>query len=98
MSYSEHHARHVRLTVLRLLAAQPGYGANDSVLLDSLAAYGFRLPRDRVRTEIAWLAEQGLVTSEDVDGLLIVTVTRRGLDVAAGLATVPGVQRPSPAA
>lgn len=98
MSYSEHHARHVRLTVLRLLAAQPAYCANDSVIADSLAGYGFRLSRDRVGTEIAWLAEQGLVSAETLGHLVVVTATRRGLEAAEGLTAVPGIARPSPAA
>ncbi|MFM2329919.1 MAG: hypothetical protein RLZZ494_2022, partial [Pseudomonadota bacterium] len=37
---------------------------------------------------------QGLVTSEDVAGLVVVTMTARGQEVAQGVATVPGVARP----
>lgn len=97
MSYAEHHAKHLRLTILRLLAAQPGYATNDSVLRDALAAFGFRIGRDRVATELAWLAEQGLVACEDAGTLTIAAATRRGVEVSEGIATVPGVQRPSPA-
>lgn len=87
---------HARLTVLRLLARQPGYAANDSVLTDALAAYGFRLSRDWVRGELDWLAEQGLIELERLDRLMLATATGRGLDVAAGRAIVTGVKRPSP--
>jgi hypothetical protein len=96
LNYERVIAEHARLTVLRMLARQPAYAANDSVLFDALGAYGFRLSRDRVGVEIDWLAEQGLVAAEPVGGLAIVTATRRGLDVAAGRAVVAGVKRPSP--
>jgi hypothetical protein len=50
-----------------------------------------------VRSEIAWLAEQGLATSDELPGgLLVATLTERGSDVASGRASVPGVQRPNP--
>jgi Tfp pilus assembly protein PilN len=89
-------AEHARLTILKVLARQAGYHANDSVLADALAAYGFRLSRDRVRTEIDWLAEQGLLTVAQAEHLVVATATRRGVDVAEGLATTAGVKRPGP--
>lgn len=93
------HAEHLRLAVLRLLSAEDGgYSANDSVLADALPRVGFNVPRDRVRTVIGWLAEQGLVEVEKLQHLTVATITERGLDVAAGRANVPGVKRPSPRA
>jgi hypothetical protein len=55
---------------------------------------GIGVARDRVRTELAWLAEQGLVKVEAFESIRVASITRRGQDVAAGLATVPGVRRP----
>jgi len=49
-----------------------------------------------LRADLAWLAEQGLVTIEEVATVMIATVTRRGGDVAFGRAVVPGVRRPEP--
>lgn len=89
---------HLRLTLLRLLAEQPGYRSNSSILTQAAdATAGFTVSRDQVRTELAWLAEQGLVTTSSVvDGLIVATLSERGGDVAAGRAVVPGVQRPGP--
>ena len=91
------HAEHLRLTILKLLAhGGGGYAANESVIADGAERLGFRVSRDKVRTEIAWLAEQGLVGIEQVEDLLVATLTSRGLEVAEGRTHVPGVKRPSP--
>lgn len=96
-AYSDLVTEHGRLTILRLLAEQPGYQANCSVLKDGLELYAvIRWSRDRVRSEVAWLSEQGLVKSRHVGGLVVAQLTQRGEDVAAGVSTVPGIKRPSP--
>lgn len=44
-----------------------------------------------------WLAEQGLVRTEELEaGVLVAAITERGLDVAGGRAVVPGVRRAPP--
>lgn len=83
-----------RLVILRLLVELPGYTSNSSVLAQMLGQYGHHMSRDQVKTEIRWLEEQGLVTVEQTESVLIVTVTERGTDVAAGRARVDGVKRP----
>lgn len=89
---------HLRLTLLQLLAKLPGFRANSSILSDAAdASAGFVVTHDQTRTELAWLAEQGLVTLDElVPGLSIATLSERGGEVAAGRAAVPGVRRPSP--
>lgn len=95
--YREHIAPHQRIAILRCLEAYPQYRANASVLRDSLVQFALPASRDMVHTEIAWLDEQGLVTSETLSGgLVVATLTERGVDVALGRAIVPGVVRPSP--
>ena len=88
----------IRLIILRELADTNGYTSNDSVLQAVLDAWGQRLSRDRVRTELAWLVDQGLITQVPLgsSGASRVTLTERGLDVADGNAFNPGVQRPGP--
>lgn len=99
MSFAEHLAEDRRLVHLRLLAEAPGYAANESLLHTALSRFGHHVSRDQVRGDLAWLAEQGLVTAESIGpgiGLVVATITRRGLDAAHGRATVPGVKRPAP--
>jgi len=97
-SYDDHEAEHARLTILRLLASQAGYSANDSVLRDALESFGFRLSRDRVRVELGWLAEQRLAQLEELGPLVVATATQRGVEAAEGRVQVSGIKRPSPGA
>jgi hypothetical protein len=85
-----------RLCILRVLAAAPGYEANDALLASAVEGMGVRGSTDQLRADIAWLDEQGLLGSETMGALLVVKVTARGVDVAQGLAVVPGVAKPRP--
>jgi hypothetical protein len=98
MSYMEDaFLPHLRLAMLRLLDSAPGYCANASILHQSVGELGLRASRDQVNSEIAWLADQRLVTMvEPKPGLLVATLTDRGADVQSGTSVLPGVQKPSP--
>lgn len=96
MSYADHVAADARLRILQSLEADPGYDLNEHVLAAALAALGHDVSRDRLRGDLAWLAEQGLVTVAEVGGLQVARLTARGADVALGRARVPGVARPRP--
>lgn len=82
-----------RLVILRSLVECRGE-ANESMLQTCLDVYGVKVSRDEVRTQQAWLAEQGLVENEDVAGCIVSTLTGRGQDVAEGRSSVPGVKKP----
>lgn len=86
-----------RLGILRLLKTAPGKSANHYVLQTALEQVeAHRVSRDTVKTDLAWLEEQGLVTVEAVGHLVSAALTGRGDDVASGLASVPGVKTPVP--
>lgn len=87
---------HLRLTLLRALAGAPKYTANSSILHGVATDFGLHATRDQIKTELAWLKEQGAVTTRDVESLVVATLTDRGLDVAEGNADMPGVQHPAP--
>lgn len=95
-SFSERHTEHVRLTALRFLNEDPDYRLNAVLLGDALDSCGLGVSRDVLRTQLEWLAEQGLVTLDDRDGWLIVTLTERGVDVARGQVRMSGIARPRP--
>lgn len=94
MSFAARLTEDRRLVLLRILADLPGYRSNSSVLRNLLDGFGHAVGRDYVATQLHWLAEQTLVTLSDLDGLLLVTLTPYGHDVARGLSHVPGVARP----
>lgn len=99
MKYRDHLEQDRRLVILRVLVESPGYRANDSVIHTALEAYGHSVSRDQARTDIAWLAEQGLISTEEIgDGVTVATLSQRGEDVAAGRAVAPGVKKPAPGA
>lgn len=97
MDYADHFSKHVRIAILRVLAAAPAWRANSSILHSATDSLGLTATRDQIRGELAWLAEQRLVTTVDhAGGLVVATLTERGVDVAEGRTVVPGVQRPTP--
>ena len=96
MSYRDLIAADLRLVILQALEQDPDYSHNDAVLQRLLAAVGHAVSHDRLRTELDWLAEQGLITVEEIEGLLVSKLTTRGEDVALGRTRVSGVARPRP--
>lgn len=85
-----------RLSILQLLQQDSGYEMNSSILQTALESIGVGGTLDQVRSEIAWLEEQGLVTSRTTGVYVVAKLTQRGDDVAANRVTVPGVRRPRP--
>lgn len=89
-------ASDLRLVILRLLSEDAGYSMNESLLQTAVAAYGHTVSRDRIRTELRWLEEQGLLAIAEVSTIFVARLTGRGADVASGAARVDGVKRPGP--
>jgi len=94
MSFAKFQEEDRKLAILRLLAEDNDYRVNSSILQQGLDLYGHSVSRDRLHTDLVWLAEQDLVTTEDINSVLVVKLTQRGLDVSSGRATCPGVKRP----
>lgn len=85
-----------RLEILGILKEDPGYETNAGIIQGSLGWLGLQTSMDRVRTDLAWLKEQGLVTLSEVGGVQLAKITQQGLDCARGLSRIPGVARPAP--
>ncbi len=96
MSFAKLVQEDLRLVVLKVLAEDAGYSHNEHVLRAALGSVGHSVSLDRLRTELAWLAEQGLIGIDDTVGVQVARLTARGLDVASGATVVPGVKRPAP--
>lgn len=97
-AYAETLSRHRRLTILRHLEGLADYTSNASILRDICDAVAVTSTLDQVLTDIAWLAEQGLVTRVEHGDYTVATATTRGCEIARGDAMHPGVQRPRPRA
>jgi hypothetical protein len=98
MSFAQFEQEDRRLVLLRMLAEDADYKINTSILQQGLELYGHSVSRDKLHTEVAWLAEQELVKFDQLNSVKVVTLTQRGLDVSQGRASVPGVKRPGPGA
>ena len=86
-----------KLAILTILAGSGSYAHNEDILAAALDEVAVTVSRARLRTDLAELAEQGLVDLDEVGGeLMTARLTGRGLDVAEGRSTVPGVARPRP--
>jgi hypothetical protein len=95
MKYDELLASDIRMALLQFLS-EGSYSQNESILQDLLRRTGRMASADKVRTELSWLREQGLILTEDVYNTWVASITQRGLDVATGVASAPGVKRPGP--
>jgi hypothetical protein len=98
VSFADFNTADRRLTMLRGLQSAAQYRMNGLLLAGYCEAVGHVVSADRMVVDLAWLAEQGLVTLLRSEGIEVATLTQRGLDVALGRAEVPGVQRPRPGA
>lgn len=94
MSYAEEVQKARRQAILLALYFSPGYTGSLPLLRTQIDAAGYVASLDLVQTEIAWLAEQGLVSLLP-DGAAA-RLTARGEDIALGRSQSPGVRRPSP--
>lgn len=93
-AYRDRVAEDLRLAILQIVDGAGG-ATNHRILHAELPGVGHVVGADRLRTDLAWLAEQGLM---DLGGteIIVATLTERGLDAAHGRITVPGVRRPGP--
>lgn len=96
MMFAELVTHDMRLVMLRCMAEDPGYALNESILQSALEMFGHHPSRDKIRTELRWLEEQGLITVAEVAGILVVKLTGRGVDVAEGRCRIDGVKCPRP--
>ncbi|MDE2667538.1 MAG: hypothetical protein OXI69_15465 [Acidobacteriota bacterium] len=95
-SFRKFETEHLRLAVLQILAEDSDYAHNELVLSSALGQLGHGVSSDQLRTELAWLAEQGLLAVQEVRDVQVVRLNLRGADVARGVAQVPGIARPRP--
>ena len=96
MSFQQRFTEDRRLQILYVLAKASDYTANEYMLQQLVAGRGHSVSRDALRVDLAWLEEQGLIKVEINSTTHVARLLNRGVDVAAGRATVPGVKRPLP--
>ena len=98
MNFAQFETEDRRLVILRGLASATGYRINEYLLKRYLDTLAHEVSQDRLAADLAWLAEQSLITVQKPEGVTVAILTTRGLDVAEGRAHVPGIARPQPGA
>lgn len=96
MNWQKFQQEDARLTILILLSKQNDWTLNEHVIRPGLSHLGHTLSKDKLRVELSWLKEIGLIKMETRENIQVVKLLNRGLDVAQGNTEVPGVQKPSP--
>lgn len=81
-----------RRAMLTALMVAPSYMMPARALREQIGMAGYAVSLDRLLTDCAWLAEQGLISWSNE----VATLADRGADVVLGRAQVPGVKRPEP--
>jgi len=95
-SFADYQDADRRLVLLKALESAVQYRANVYLLRRFAESLGHVVGLDRAEQDLAWMAEQGLISTVKTLDVTVATLTERGLDVAAGRAKVPGVQQPAP--
>lgn len=101
-SYAHELLADQRLMLLQALGAASGYSLPERALLRFLQSMSAPLSADGLRTQLAWLEEQGLLAIAKVQPLpdaapeWTARINSRGLDVVDGIARTPGIARPRP--
>ena len=87
----------IRLRILQVLYRQPGYTANQEVMIAQLKDQGYQLSRDKLHIELAWLDQQAdMLVDRASSGVHIATLTGDGLDLVNGTISLPGIRAPRP--
>jgi len=102
MTYATDLLADQRLMLLQALESASGYSLTERSLSRFLQSMATPLTADGLRTQLAWLEEQGLLSLSKVQAFpeaapdWVARIGERGSDVVAGLARVPGIARPRP--
>lgn len=86
----------IRLAILQVLEQDADYSHNQNILQMILQSLGHSVSVDRIRTELRWLEEQGMITVDAIGDLLVAKLNQRGLDISKGRGKVDGIARPRP--
>ena len=95
-TFAQLQAEYRRAILLRFLSEDADYAMDTGLLKAALKSVGHGVPLRQVNEDAGWLEERGLAACEPLESALLVKITQRGLDVAAGDEIVPGIKRPGP--
>jgi hypothetical protein len=96
MNLAEFETEQRRLAILRVLAGDRDFEANEDLLRAAMEQVGLAVAADDLRADLQHLRSQVCVTCREVGDLWVVKITQRGWDVSRGLISATGVAKPRP--
>jgi hypothetical protein len=96
MSYANHVAADARLIILRELAVQTDGRLNSTLLAAALDGFGHNRSREWLHTQINALQDIGAVQAVPAGSVLVVSITRIGLEHVHRRRQLDGVAIPTP--
>ncbi len=88
--------RHRALAILRFLARSPEYRSNENVVMDWFRHLALTCTRAEFRELASFLEREGLVRSENGEGIQVLTLMGKGLEFAQGRDFSEDIERPGP--
>lgn len=86
-----------RIVMLQAMYNDNDYSLSNEMLQRVLVMFGHGVSIERTNEQIKWLEEKQLVTVEDIgSNIIVVKLTRKGVDVAVGTDRMDGIDRPLP--
>lgn len=89
-------AEHRALAILRLVERANAYRSNERLIAARLEQLGMAALPEQVRDMLDGFERRGFVRAEHSSGVVVVTLTQAGQEVACGLRPAEGVLRPRP--
>lgn len=93
LDYADTLRRARRRVILEILADTPDGQSGELFIEPVLNSRRIRSDRDQVRTELAWLRDQGLVDIEDVAGDMYATILAGGRAIAEAKRVHPDIEK-----
>lgn len=85
-----------RLYLLKTLKLSGDYRMSDMLLQAALERIGYGASLAVIRSDLAWLEQLGLLSTETLPGMTIAHLNNEGVDVASVVSRVPGIAHPRP--
>lgn len=82
-----------RRVILEILSSTPDGQSGELFLEPVLNSRRIRSDRDQVRTELAWLQDQGLVALEEIAGDMFATILSGGRAIAEAKRVHPDIEK-----
>ncbi|HUD95089.1 hypothetical protein [Sphingobium sp.] len=87
---------HRALTILQLLDGPLRGGTNERLLTALFEMIQLRTSRAELRSILDFLESEGAISTTVVEGLTVIVLKYHGHEIATGLVSIEGIEKPKP--